>query len=69
MIKSSFPIYKNYIIKIIQTTHIQSACKCMYENNVGCLVILKGKMSGLVPVGIITESDIVKIIGSTVRQQ
>jgi CBS domain-containing protein len=37
----------------------------MYENNVGCLVILKRMMSGPVPVGIITERDIVKIIGST----
>ena len=37
----------------------------MYENNVGCLVIVKRIMSGLVPVGIITERDIVKIIGST----
>ena len=35
------------------------------ENNVGCLVILKRMMSGPIPVGIITERDIVKIIGST----
>jgi CBS domain-containing protein len=44
---------------------IQSACKNMYENNVGCLVILKRIMSGLIPIGIITERDIVKIIGSS----
>ena len=37
----------------------------MYENNVGCLVILKRIMSGPIPVGIITERDIVKIIGSS----
>jgi CBS domain-containing protein len=37
----------------------------MYEHNVGCLVILKRMMSGIVAVGIITERDIVKIIGST----
>jgi CBS domain-containing protein len=37
----------------------------MYEHNVDCLVILKRMMSGLVPVGIITERDIVKIIDST----
>ncbi len=36
----------------------------MYENNVGCLVIVKRIMNGLVPVCIITERDIVKIIGS-----
>jgi hypothetical protein len=37
----------------------------MYENDIGCLVIVKRKMAGLFPVGIITERDIVWIIGST----
>jgi CBS domain-containing protein len=37
----------------------------MYENNVGCLIVVKRELSGLAPVGIITERDIVKIIGSS----
>lgn len=64
----SSPVSKYMIKKVITATireTIQSACKSMYENNVGCLVILKRMMSGPIPVGIITERDIVKIIGST----
>ena len=63
-----FPVSKYMIKKVITGTvsdTVQSVCKTMYENNIGCLVIVKRKMSGLVPVGIITERDIVKIIGST----
>ena len=55
---------KKVITATVRET-IQSACKNMYENNVGCLVILKRIMSGPIPVGIITERDIVKIIGSS----
>lgn len=44
---------------------IQSVCKNMYENNVGCLIVVKRELRRLVPVGIITERDIVKIIGSS----
>jgi CBS domain-containing protein len=54
--------------KVITTTieqTIQSVCKSMYENNVGCLIVVKRELNGLVPVGIITERDIVKIIGSS----
>lgn len=64
----SSPVTKYMVKKVITATvsqTIQSACKTMYENNVGCLVIVKRIMGGLVPVGIITERDIVKIIGST----
>ena len=43
---------------------IKSACKSMYDNNVGCLVIVKQTIKGIVPVGIITERDLVKIVGS-----
>ncbi len=68
----SSPVSKYMINKVITAKvreTIQSVCKGMYENNVGCLVILKRMMSGPIPVGIITERDIVKIIGSTDRQQ
>lgn len=63
-----FPVSKYMIEKVITATvsdTVQSVCKTMYENNIGCLVIVKRKMSGLVPVGIVTERDIVKVIGST----
>jgi CBS domain-containing protein len=43
---------------------IKTACKSMYDNNIGFLVIIKRTMGGIVPVGIITERDVVKIIGS-----
>jgi CBS domain-containing protein len=64
----SSPVSKYMVKKVITATisqTLQSVCKIMYEHNVGCLVILKRMMSGPVPVGIITERDIVKIIGST----
>jgi CBS domain-containing protein len=62
------PVSKYMVKKVITATvsqTLQSVCKTMYENNVGCLVITKRTMSGLVPLGIITERDIVRIIGST----
>jgi CBS domain-containing protein len=64
----SSPVSKYLVKKVITATisqTLQSVCKIMYENNVGCLVIVKRMMRGLVPVGIVTERDIVKIIGST----
>lgn len=42
---------------------IQSVCKSMYDNNVGSVVIVKSTMERVVPVGIITERDIVRLIG------
>jgi CBS domain-containing protein len=62
------PVTKFMTKKVITTTMeqtLQSACKTMYDNNVGCLVIVKRIMKGLIPIGIITERDIVKIIGSS----
>jgi CBS domain-containing protein len=54
---------KKVITAKIEST-VQSVCKSMYENNVGCVVIVKRTNGGIVPVGIITERDVVKIIGS-----
>jgi len=65
---NSTPILNFMTKEVITTTvdqTIQSVCKSMYENNVGCLIIVKRELRGLAPVGIITERDIVKIIGST----
>jgi CBS domain-containing protein len=35
----------------------------MYDNNVGSVVIVNWTKEGVVPVGIITERDVVKLIG------
>jgi CBS domain-containing protein len=37
----------------------------MYDNNVGSVVIVKQTSGKTVPIGILTERDVVKIIGST----
>lgn len=68
MSKYPSPISNFMTRKVITATvdqTIQSVCKNMYENNVGCLIVVKRELRGLVPVGIITERDIVKIIGSS----
>ena len=54
---------KRVITAKVNTT-IKAVCKSMYDNNVGFLVIVKRAKGGIVPVGIITERDVVKIIGS-----
>ena len=63
----SLPVAKFMTKKVITAkieSTVQSVCKSMYENNVGCVVIVKRTNGGIVPVGIITERDVVKIIGS-----
>ena len=54
---------KKVITAKINST-VQSVCKSMYDNNVGSVVIVKRTNGAIVPVGIITERDVVKIIGS-----
>lgn len=54
---------KNVITAKINST-VKSACKSMYDNNVGSVVIVKPTTEGTVPVGMITERDVVKIVGS-----
>ena len=63
----SLPIAKFMTKKVITAdieTTVQSVCKSMYDNNVGSVVIEKRTNGWIVPVGIITERDMVKIIGS-----
>jgi len=63
----SLPTAKFMTKKVITATissTVQTVCKSMYDNNVGSVVIVKGTNGGIVPVGIITERDVVKIIGS-----
>jgi len=54
---------KNVITAEITST-VKSVCKSMYDNNVGSVVIVKPTTEGTVPVGMITERDVVKIVGS-----
>jgi len=54
---------KKVITAKINST-VQSVCKSMYDNNVGSVVIVKPTTEGTVPVGMITERDVVKIVGS-----
>jgi CBS domain-containing protein len=63
----SLPIAK-FMTKNVATAKVSSTvkavCKSMYDNNVGSVVIVKPTTGGTVPVGIITERDVVKIVGS-----
>ena len=43
--------------------NVLTACKIMYENNIGCIVIVKN-YNNTKPVGIITERDIIRMLGS-----
>jgi CBS domain-containing protein len=42
--------------------NIMSTCRIMYEDNIGCVVIVK-VTGNKEPVGIITERDIISILG------
>jgi CBS domain-containing protein len=44
---------------------IQTVCKTMYENQIGSIVVVKRTVDGINPIGIITEKDIVRQIGSS----
>jgi CBS domain-containing protein len=37
----------------------------MYENDIGSIVITKRTMEGIKPIGILTERDIVRLIGTS----
>ena len=43
---------------------IQSVCQIMHENHIGSVVIVKREMDGNKPLGIVTERDIIRKIGS-----
>ena len=44
---------------------IQTVCKYMYENEIGSIVVIKRTIDGINPIGIVTERDIVRQIGSS----
>ena len=63
----SLPVAKMMTKKVITAkinSTVQSVCKIMYDNNVGSVVIINQTNRATVPVGMITERDVVKIIGS-----
>lgn len=66
--ESAAPASK-YMTKTVITADvdqtIKSICKTMYENNIGSVVIVKRQTDdSSEPVGIITESDIIRKMGS-----
>ena len=45
--------------------NVITACRIMYENNIGCVVIVsKNSANSEKPIGIITETDVVRLLGS-----
>ena len=45
--------------------NVLTACRIMYENNIGCIIIVnQSHNNNTKPVGIITERDIVRMLGS-----
>src|SRR5262245_59692143 len=58
------------VITVAENQSIQDASKLMYQNNIGSIIILKNgdeseNENEKVPVGIITERDIARIVGFT----
>jgi predicted transcriptional regulator len=43
--------------------NIMAACKVMYDNNIGCVVVVKNQNKEKIPLGMLTERDIVSILG------
>ena len=46
-----------------ENQNIIAVCKVMHDNNIGCVVVVKMQDKEKIPVGIITERDIVRILG------
>jgi CBS domain-containing protein len=62
----SLPAAKFMTKKVITekvTSTFQSVCKAMYYNDVGSVVIMNWTAESINPVGIITERDVVKLVG------
>lgn len=49
--------------KVTADQNIVAACKTMHKNKIGCVVILELEDADMKPVGIITERDIVRVLG------
>ncbi|MGC1264323.1 MAG: CBS domain-containing protein [Nitrososphaeraceae archaeon] len=46
-----------------ENENIMAVCKVMHDNSIGCVVIVKIQNKEKIPVGIITERDIISILG------
>ena len=46
-----------------ENQNIMSACKVMRDNDIGCIVVVNVQDNEKTPVGIITERDIIRILG------
>jgi CBS domain-containing protein len=45
--------------------NVRTACRIIHENNIGCVVIVsKSDSNSEKPIGIITERDVVRLLGS-----
>jgi CBS domain-containing protein len=54
----------NHAVKTeTESQNIMAACKVMNDNNIGCVIIVKIQNKNKLPVGIITERDILRIMG------
>ena len=49
--------------KVTAEQNMMAACKIMHDYKIGCVVIVELGDAGMKPVGIITERDIVRILG------
>jgi CBS domain-containing protein len=59
----------SFMIRDVKTEkedqNVIAACRVMHENNIGCVVIVSKSDSNLEkPIGIITERDVVRLLGS-----
>ena len=46
-----------------ENQNVMAVCKVMYDNDIGCVVVIKEQGKDKIPVGIITERDIVRALG------
>jgi predicted transcriptional regulator len=46
-----------------ENQNVMAACKVMRENNIGCVIIVRNENNDKSPIGVITERDIVNILG------
>jgi CBS domain-containing protein len=53
------------LITATEDQTIQEICKIMSDHDIGCVVVVKRLVGGNKPIGIITERDIVREIGTS----
>ena len=60
---TNFTIMTNDVKTENENENIMTVCKVMRDNNIGCVVVVEIQNKEKIPVGIITERDIVNILG------